>query len=100
MRKNIFLRIFAIACISIFASLFVGCGKLDSLICEHKYGEVTIIEAPTCSKKGKGEKVCELCEKVEKVSIDCLEHRFIYIEGIEATCIIDGIGSYIRRSFV
>lgn len=85
-----------IMCVSICASFSVGCGELDQLICEHKYGKVTTIKAPTCSKKGKGEKVCELCGKVETVSIDCLTHRFIYMEAIEATCTQDGKESYIE----
>ena len=62
MKKNVFLRIFAIAFMSIFVSISVGCGfDFEQLVCEHKYGKVSIIETPNCSKKGKGEKVCELC---------------------------------------
>ena len=86
-----------IACISAFASFAVGCGgSFDQLVCEHEYGEAIVTEAPTCSKKGKGEKTCTLCGKVDTESIDYLKHCFIYVEASEPTCTRNGIGSHIE----
>ena len=86
----------AVACTAAFSSLAVGCDTFEQFICEHEYGAVSVIEAPTCSKKGKGEKTCTLCEKVETVDVDCLEHNLVKVERVEPTCTKAGTEEYTK----
>ena len=83
-----------IVCTSIFASLAVGCGTFDQLICEHEYGAVVPIEFSTCTKKGKGEKTCKHCEKVETVELDYEKHTPVTVAKVEATCTEAGRTDY------
>ena len=83
-----------IACTSIFASFAVGCGAFDQLICEHEYGTVTTLEYSTCTTKGKGEKTCTLCGKVEAVELDYEKHTPVTVATVEATCTEEGHTDY------
>lgn len=74
--------------------LFAGCDvkeKINQLKCEHEFGEVVVIEESTCSQKGKGEKTCTKCEKVEEVKLDLADHVAIVVDGVSATCTKTGL---------
>lgn len=79
--------------------LFAGCDVqegINQLKCKHEYGAVTVIEASTCSKKGKGEKTCTLCEKVETVALDLREHNLEQIARVDPTCTKAGTEEYTK----
>ncbi len=61
---------------------------------KHKYGEWTVVKAPTCTEKGSQERVCECGEKQTK-DIDPLNHD--WDEGTvtkAATCSVPGEKTY------
>lgn len=84
----------AIACTSLFAAFLTGCNSLDQLKCKHEWSAVKVIEPSTCTEKGKGEKTCKLCEKVETVKLD-FEHVPTVIEAIKPTCTEKGRTDYV-----
>ena len=84
----------AIACTSLFAAFLTGCNSLDQLKCKHEWSAVNVLEPSTCTEKGKGEKVCKLCEKVETVKLD-FEHEPMVIEAVKPTCTEKGRTDYV-----
>ena len=99
MKKRKFL-IGILAAVSAFSMAFItGCSaddmkqKIDQLKCKHEFGEVVVIEESTCSEKGKGEKICTKCEKVEEVELDLADHVVIVVDGVSATCTKTGLTS-------
>ena len=97
MKKRKFL-IGILAAVSAFSmALITGCSaddmkqKIDQLKCKHEFGEVVVIEESTCSEKGKGEKTCTKCEKVEEVKLDLADHVVIVVDGVSATCTKTGL---------
>ena len=77
-------------------ALFAGCSlkeKLNQLKCEHEYGALVVIQESTCLEKGKGEKTCFKCDKVEEVKLELADHMLIVTEAVESTCTKTGLAS-------
>ena len=66
--KKVFLIILTIFVMFIFAS----CGET----CDHEWSEWTTVKNPTCTENGQNERYCSLCERIDKKSINKLEHSF------------------------
>ncbi len=99
MKKSIkrLITIFAVCAVSAVAIFATGCNPAESIKkkieqgrCKHEYGAVVVIEESTCTEKGKGEKTCAKCEKVETVKLDLADHVAIVVEAVSPTCTKSG----------
>ena len=58
---------------------------------DHNYGNWNTLTAPTCSKEGKKQRTCSLCNNVESVTLDKTEHTIITLPQKAATCYSTGL---------
>ena len=62
---------------------------------DHNYGNWNTIIAPTCTKEGKKQRICTLCNNVETVTLEKTEHNWnsTYTMDKKATCTVEGTKS-------
>ena len=62
-----------------------SCDMIFKKQCDHDYGDWEVTKEPTCTKKGKKTKTCEICGEEKTKSIEKLEHDF-ELSGICKNC--------------
>ncbi len=72
---------------------------LDSLTYGHNYGEVEVLEEPSCAEVGVGTKQCTVCKYKTEVDVPATgEHKFdTDFEHIAPTCSQDGVGQIVCK---
>lgn len=65
-----------------------------SIYLEHKYGEGTIIQEPTCVTEGVRSFTCEYCGDGYTEEIRLVAHNYTGIITTEATCAVEGVKTY------
>ena len=92
--KKIFKRIAAMSLVGLVGISSVACAGgvekpewLEQLLCDHDFEEENVIKEATCTEKGKVEKICSDCGKVETVTTKKLPH---VDENGDKTCDVCG----------
>lgn len=80
-----------------YACTHIGCTeiKVEKLApLGHKWGELKVIKAPTCSERGVAEKLCSVCGTKETIYLAVTGH--VYTDTVVApTCTTDGYTNHI-----
>ena len=64
--------------------------KTETIEAEHSYGLWSTVEAATCEKTGKMERICKKCGEKDYKNTDKLPHTEISVAAKDATCTEDG----------
>ena len=92
-KKKFLIGIMAAISISAMAVAATGCDVVDDIKttinqsrCEHQWNGGEILKDSTCTVKGEMSKTCTLCEKVEIVELDLVNHTVVYVDSVSPTC--------------
>ena len=62
-----------------------------TVVCDHTWGEWNTVEAASCTKEGKAERICSVCKEVETKVLPMLAHNWsAWKTVVEATCTTAG----------
>ena len=62
-----------------------------TVVCDHAWGEWNTVEAASCTKEGKAERICSVCKEVETKVLPMLAHNWsAWKTVVEPTCTAAG----------